>query len=55
MLRVERDGFYKVELQGPDGRMVTGSLDYTIDALPDRPPTRQLREAGARPEGALRG
>ena len=47
MLRVDKPGFYKVELQGPDGRMVTGSLDYTIDVLPDRPPTVQLHEARA--------
>src|ERR1035437_8614740 len=46
MLRVEREGFYKVELQGPDGRMVTGSLDYTIDALPDRPPTVSFVKPG---------
>src|SRR5206468_2609909 len=46
MLRVERSGFYKVELQGPDGHMVTGSLDYTIDALPDRPPTVKFVKPG---------
>ena len=39
MLRVDKPGFYKVELEGPGGKMVTGSLDYTIDVLPDRPPT----------------
>ena len=46
MLRVDKPGFYKVELQGPDGRMVTGSLDYTIDVLPDRPPTVQFTKPG---------
>ncbi|MFI5232319.1 MAG: DUF4175 family protein, partial [Gemmatimonadales bacterium] len=46
MVRVEREGFYKVELEGPDGRMVTGSLDYTIDALPDRPPTVNFVKPG---------
>ena len=46
MVRVEKEGFYKVELQGPDGRMVTGSLDYTIDALPDRPPTVSFTKPG---------
>ena len=46
MLRVEQPGFYKVELQGPDGRMVTGSLNYTIDVLPDRPPTVQFTKPG---------
>ncbi len=46
MLRVNQPGFYKVELQGPDGRMVTGSLNYTIDVLPDRPPTVQFAKPG---------
>ncbi len=46
MLRVDKPGFYKVELQGPDGRMVTGSLNYTIDVLPDRPPTIQFTKPG---------
>ena len=46
MLRVDKPGFYKVELQGPDGQMVTGSLDYTIDVLPDRPPTVQFTKPG---------
>jgi hypothetical protein len=46
MLRVDKPGFYKVELQGPDGKMVTGSLDYTIDVLPDRPPTVQFTKPG---------
>jgi len=46
MLRVDKPGFYKVELQGPDGKMVTGSLDYTIDVLPDRPPTVQFVKPG---------
>ena len=46
MLKVDKAGFYKVELQGPDGKMVTGSLDYTIDVLPDRPPTIQFTKPG---------
>src|SRR5207248_4510639 len=37
-LRVAAAGFYKVELEAQDGRVFPGSLDYTIDALPDRPP-----------------
>src|SRR5204862_5405529 len=36
-LRVDAAGFYKVELTARDGRIFPGSLDYTIDALPDRP------------------
>src|SRR5262249_43958393 len=46
MLRVEKSGFYKVELEGPNGKMVTGSLDYQIDALPDRPPTVRFTKPG---------
>jgi hypothetical protein len=46
MLRVDKPGFYKIELQGPDGKMVTGSLDYTIDVLPDRPPTVAFSKPG---------
>ena len=46
MLRVDRSGFYKVELQGPDGHMVTGSLDYHIDMLPDRPPVVRFTKPG---------
>jgi len=46
VVRVQRPGFYKIELQGPDGRMVTGSLDYTIDVLPDRPPTVRMTKPG---------
>jgi hypothetical protein len=39
LLPVEKSGFYRVELQGPGGAMVSGSLDYNIDMIPDRPPT----------------
>ena len=46
MLRVDKSGFYKVELEGPDGKLVTGSLDYTIDVLPDRPPTIHFTKPG---------
>src|SRR5262249_44895502 len=46
VLRVDKSGFYKVELEGPNGKMVTGSLDYQIDALPDRPPTVRFTKPG---------
>jgi len=36
MLRIDRPGFYKVELEAADGRMLPGSLDYTIDVLFNR-------------------
>ena len=45
-LRVDAAGFYKVELQAQDGRIFPGSLDYTIDALPDRPPTITFTKPG---------
>ena len=45
-LRVDHTGFYKVELAGPDGSMVTGSLDYTIDMLVDRKPTVTFKKPG---------
>lgn len=35
---VERDGFYRIELQGPKGERMTGSPQYTIDALSDQGP-----------------
>src|SRR3954470_13328484 len=45
-LRVDGAGFYKVELAAQDGRVFPGSLDYTIDALPDRPPTITFTKPG---------
>jgi hypothetical protein len=45
-LRVDAAGFYKVELSAQDGRIFPGSLDYTIDALPDRPPTIMFSKPG---------
>ncbi|MGH7670470.1 MAG: DUF4175 family protein, partial [Gemmatimonadaceae bacterium] len=46
MLRVQRPGFYKVELQSPDARLTTASLNYNIDVLPDRPPTVSFTKPG---------
>jgi hypothetical protein len=45
-LRVNKAGFYRVELLAADGTMVPGSLDYVIDVLPDRPPTVRIAEPG---------
>jgi len=45
-MRVERDGFYRVELTGADGATGPASLDYTIDVLSDRPPTVTVAEPG---------
>lgn len=38
-LTVTKDGFYKIELAGSDGRPQPASPDYAIDALKDQPPS----------------
>ena len=43
---VESDGFYRVELVAPDGRMVEASPRYTIDALVDQPPHVRVTKPG---------
>ena len=43
---VSKDGFYRIELQAADGTMVTGSLDYVIELLPDHPPTIEIAKPG---------
>ena len=35
---VEANGFYRIDLEDPNGEMVTASAQYTIDALDDQPP-----------------
>ena len=35
---VEEEGFYRIDLQAPDGQFVTASPQYTIDVLTDQPP-----------------
>ena len=35
---VEGEGFYRIDLQAPDGQLVTASPQYTIDVLTDLPP-----------------
>ena len=45
-LRVDKPGFYRVELDALDGERIPGSLDYVIDVLPDRPPTVSIAEPG---------
>ena len=35
---VEEEGFYRIDLLGPEGQMVTASPQYTIDVLTDQPP-----------------
>lgn len=45
-IRLDRTGFYKVELRARDGRMVAGSLEYAIDVLPDRGPAVKIVKPG---------
>lgn len=45
-LRVGRAGFYRVQLDGPDGVPVTASLDYLIDVIPDRAPAVRFTKPG---------
>lgn len=44
--QITRNGFYRIELQGRDGPMVPASLDYTIEALDDHPPSVQITRPG---------
>lgn len=46
LLKVSRPGFYKVELRTADGRTVPASLEYSVDVLPDRPPTVSFNKPG---------
>jgi len=46
LLRVSKPGFYRIQLEGPDGRMLPASLDYAIDVLDDRPPTVRIEKPG---------
>ncbi|MCC7034518.1 MAG: hypothetical protein IT179_16985, partial [Acidobacteria bacterium] len=41
-----KDGFYRIELEGPDGALVTASPQYTIDILSDQTPTVTLSKPG---------
>jgi len=45
-LRVARPGFYRVELEGARGDLLTASLNYAIDVLPDRPPSVSFTKPG---------
>jgi len=44
--KVDKDGLYHVELNGPSGEKVTASPQYTIDALDDKPPTVSISKPG---------
>ena len=43
---VEQEGFYRVDLQAPDGQLVTASPQYTIDVLTDQPPSVMFVKPG---------
>jgi hypothetical protein len=42
----DRDGFYKVEFDAPNGERVVASPQYTIDVLADQPPTVSFNRPG---------
>jgi hypothetical protein len=46
-MTVNKDGFYKIELQGgPENKLVAASPQYTIDVLQDQPPTVSIAKPG---------
>ena len=46
-ITVNKDGFYRVELQGgPEDTLVPASPQYTIDVLEDQPPTVSIAKPG---------
>ena len=45
-LRLSRSGYYRVELAGARGDLLTASLNYSIDVLPDRPPSVRFTKPG---------
>src|SRR6185436_7103898 len=40
----DRDGFYRIELEGPKAEKVSASPQYTIDVLNDQPPSVSIRK-----------
>ena len=44
--RVTEDGFYRIDLEDPNGQMVTASPQYTIDVLSDQPPIVSFAKPG---------
>ena len=49
---VERDGFYRVELEGFRGAMAAASPDYFIETLNDQPPWWRSKSPAATPPSA---
>ena len=46
LVRRRPDGFYRVELDAPNGERVAASPQYTIDVLADQPPTVSFNRPG---------
>jgi hypothetical protein len=44
--RVDRRGFYRIDLLGPRGQLVPASPEYAIDLLSDLPPSVSFEEPG---------
>jgi FtsH-binding integral membrane protein len=44
--KVDKDGFYRIELEGPAGERVAASPQYTIDVLADHAPTVRISKPG---------
>src|SRR5262249_42190248 len=51
--KIDKDGFYHVELDGPRGEHVNASPKYTVDMIEDQPPTvsfdKPKRDVSANP------
>ena len=51
--KIQKDGYYHVELEGPRGEKVAASPKYTIDVIEDRAPTvsfeKPKRDTSANP------
>lgn len=43
---VDKDGFYRIDLESGEGEMVTASPQYTIDVLTDQPPSVMFLNPG---------
>ncbi len=44
--RVAHDGFYRVDLVAADGTLVPGSVQHSVEALVDHPPTIRIEQPG---------
>src|SRR5215471_1808279 len=51
--KMDKDGYYQIELDGPRGEKVTASPKYTVDVIEDQPPTvtfeKPKRDTSANP------